>query len=73
MDRDAVAVGAVRTAIGKRNGALAQQQAVDLTGQALRELGERTGIDPAVVDHGSTRSAGRSPSGTRSVPPARSS
>jgi acetyl-CoA acyltransferase len=50
MARDAVVVGAVRTAIGKRNGSLAQQHAVDLTGRVLRELGERTGIDPAVVD-----------------------
>ena len=41
---------AVRTAIGKRNGSLAQAHAVDLTGRVLRELGERTGIDPAVVD-----------------------
>ena len=50
MARDAVIVGAVRTAVGKRNGSLAQQHAVDLTGQVLRELAERTGIDPAVVD-----------------------
>jgi acetyl-CoA acyltransferase len=50
MAGDAVIVGAVRTAIGKRNGSLAQEHAVDLTGRVLRELGERTGIDPAVVD-----------------------
>ena len=48
--RDAVVVEAVRTAIGRRNGALAQAHAVDLTGQVLRELGERTGIDPVLVD-----------------------
>ena len=50
MARDAVIVGAVRTAVGKRNGSLAQQHAVDLTGRVLRELAERTGVDPAVVD-----------------------
>jgi acetyl-CoA acyltransferase len=50
MAGDAVIVGAVRTAVGKRNGSLAQQHAVDLTGRVLRELAERTGVDPAVVD-----------------------
>jgi len=50
MSRDAVIVAAVRTAIGKRGGALAGAHAVDLTGQVLRELGDRSGIDPAVVD-----------------------
>ena len=50
MAGDAVIVGAVRTAVGKRNGSLAQQHAVDLTGRVLRELAERTGIDPTVVD-----------------------
>src|SRR5215469_6551511 len=50
MARDAVVVGAVRTAIGKRNGALSQSHAADLSGQVLRELAARTGIDPALVD-----------------------
>ena len=50
MAREAVIVEAVRTAIGKRNGALSQSHAVDLSGQLLRELVARTGIDPAVVD-----------------------
>jgi acetyl-CoA acyltransferase len=50
MARDAVIVGAVRTAIGKRNGALSQQHAADLSGHVLRELAARTGIDPALVD-----------------------
>jgi acetyl-CoA acyltransferase len=50
MARDAVIVAAVRTAVGRRNGALAQAHAVDLTGQVLRALGERAGIDPALVD-----------------------
>ena len=47
---DAVIVEAVRTPIGKRNGALADVHPVDLAGQILRTLQERTGIDPAVVD-----------------------
>jgi acetyl-CoA acyltransferase len=50
MAREAVIVGAVRTAIGKRNGALSQAHAADLSGQVLRELAARTGIDPASVD-----------------------
>jgi acetyl-CoA acyltransferase len=47
---DAVIVEAVRTPIGKRNGALADVHPVDLAGQILRTMQERTGIDPAVVD-----------------------
>src|SRR5215472_14995270 len=50
MAREAVIVEAVRTAIGKRNGSLAQAHAADLSGQVLRELAARTGIDPAAVD-----------------------
>jgi acetyl-CoA acyltransferase len=50
MAREAVIVGAVRTAIGKRNGALSQAHAADLSGQVLRELAARTGIEPASVD-----------------------
>jgi acetyl-CoA acyltransferase len=50
MAREAVIVGAVRTAIGRRNGALSQAHAADLSGQVLRELAARTGIDPALVD-----------------------
>jgi acetyl-CoA acyltransferase len=50
MAREAVIVGAVRTAIGRRNGALSQAHAADLSGQVLRELAARTGIDPASVD-----------------------
>ncbi|MCX4096818.1 thiolase family protein [Nocardia sp. alder85J] len=48
--RDAVIVGAVRTPIGKRNGAYAAVHPVDLSAHVLRALAERTGIDPAVVD-----------------------
>jgi acetyl-CoA acyltransferase len=50
MAREAVIVGAVRTAIGKRNGALSQAHAADLSGCVLRELAARTGIEPALVD-----------------------
>jgi acetyl-CoA acyltransferase len=48
--RDAVIVDAVRTAVGRRNGALAQQHAASLSGHVLNALAERTGLDPASVD-----------------------
>jgi acetyl-CoA acetyltransferase family protein len=47
---EAFIAGAVRTAIGKRNGALAGVHPVDLAAHALRGLVDRTGIDPAAVD-----------------------
>jgi acetyl-CoA acyltransferase len=50
MPRDAVIVGAVRTPIGKRNGALRGIHPVDLSAHVLRALAERTGIDPGQVD-----------------------
>jgi acetyl-CoA acyltransferase len=50
MAREAVVVEAVRTPVGKRNGALSQTHPADLSGLVLRELAARTGIDPAVVD-----------------------
>ena len=51
-DRDAVIVGAVRTPVGKgkANGALHGVLPVDLLAHSLRELVERTGVDPAKVD-----------------------
>ena len=51
-DRDAVIVGAVRTPVGKgkANGALHGVLPVDLLAHSLRELVERTGVDPASVD-----------------------
>jgi acetyl-CoA acyltransferase len=51
-DRDAVIVGAVRTPVGKGkgNGALHDVLPVDLLAHSLRELVERTGIDPVTVD-----------------------
>ena len=48
--RDAVIVAAVRTPVGKRNGALAGVHPVDLSAHVLRTLAGRTGVDPAVVD-----------------------
>ena len=51
-DRDAVIVGAVRTPVGKgkANGALHDVLPVDLLAHSLREVVERTGVDPALVD-----------------------
>ncbi|MGQ0631391.1 MAG: thiolase family protein [Sporichthyaceae bacterium] len=48
--RDAVIVDAVRTPLGKRNGALAGVHPVELSAHVLRALVERTGIDPGQVD-----------------------
>ena len=45
--RDAVIIGAVRTPVGRRNGGLAGVHPVDLAGQILQDLGDRTGFDPA--------------------------
>ncbi|HEX3705350.1 MAG TPA: acetyl-CoA C-acyltransferase, partial [Mycobacteriales bacterium] len=48
--RDAVIVEAVRTPVGRRNGAYKDTHPVDLSAHVLETLAERTGIDPAVVD-----------------------
>ena len=48
--RDAVIVEAVRTAVGKRNGALAGVHPALLSGYILNALTERSGLDPAAVD-----------------------
>ncbi|GAA4825042.1 thiolase family protein [Streptomyces ziwulingensis] len=50
MKREAVIVGAVRTAVGKRGGGLRQVHPADLSATVLNALAERTGIDPEVVD-----------------------
>src|SRR5260370_35393017 len=50
MMAEAFIAGAVRTAVGKRNGALSGVHPVDLGAHALRALVERTGIDPGAVD-----------------------
>ena len=47
---DAYIVGAVRTPVGTRKGALADQHPADLAAHVLRELVNRTGADPAAVD-----------------------
>jgi acetyl-CoA acyltransferase len=48
--RDAVIVDAVRTPVGKRNGALAAVHPADLSAITLNAIIARTGIDPAWVD-----------------------
>ncbi|MCW2900154.1 MAG: acetyl-CoA acetyltransferase [Streptosporangiaceae bacterium] len=48
--RDAVIVAAMRTPVGKRNGALSGVHPVDLSARVLEALAERSGIDPVVVD-----------------------
>jgi acetyl-CoA acyltransferase len=48
--RETVIVDAVRTPVGKRNGGLSSMHAADLSAVVLKELAERTGIDPAIVD-----------------------
>src|SRR5215472_16757448 len=51
MMRDAVIVAAVRTPVGKRNGALAGVHPVDLSAHVLNALAERAGLtDPGEVD-----------------------
>ncbi len=47
---DAFIAGAVRTAVGRRNGALSGVHPVDLAAHVLHGLVERTGIDPAAVE-----------------------
>jgi acetyl-CoA C-acetyltransferase len=47
---EAYIVGAVRTPIGTRKGALAGLHPADLAAHVLRELVTRTGVDPAAVD-----------------------
>ncbi|MCJ0907235.1 thiolase family protein [Rhodococcus sp. ARC_M6] len=48
--RDAVIVDAVRTPVGRRNGALSGVHAVSLSAHVLTSLAERTGLNPALVD-----------------------
>ena len=47
---DAVIVDAVRTPLGRRNGALADWHPVDLAAHTLRALVDRNDLDPAVID-----------------------
>ena len=48
--RDAVIVEAVRTPVGKRNGALSGVHPTDLSAHVLNALAERASLDPAEVD-----------------------
>ncbi|MGN6782502.1 MAG: acetyl-CoA C-acetyltransferase [Marmoricola sp.] len=48
--RQAYLVDAVRTAVGKRNGALAGVHSADLGAHVISALVDRTGIDPGAVD-----------------------
>jgi acetyl-CoA C-acetyltransferase len=48
---DVVVVEAVRSAVGKRNGALAAIPAPELLADVLQALIERSGVDPAKVGH----------------------
>src|SRR5688500_5866469 len=48
--RDAVIVGAVRTAVGRRNGRLSPIRPDDLAALALAELVKRASIDPTEVE-----------------------
>src|SRR2546426_3116981 len=50
MPRDAVIVEAVRTPIGRRGGALKDVGPDDLAAFVLREIVDRSRIDPAAVD-----------------------
>jgi acetyl-CoA C-acetyltransferase len=47
---DAYVVEAVRSPVGRRNGALAQMHPVDLGAYVLEELLRRSGVDPVAVD-----------------------
>jgi acetyl-CoA acyltransferase len=49
-EREAVIVDTLRTAFGKRGGKLANWHPVDLLALALKELVDRSGVDPARVD-----------------------
>src|SRR5919197_3845907 len=48
--RDAVIVGAVRTAVGRRNGRLSPVRPDDLAAHVLRELVARVGVDASEVE-----------------------
>src|SRR5438067_8789706 len=48
--REAVIVGAVRSPIGKRNGSLKDFHPVDLLAEVLKEVVNRTGVDPGQIE-----------------------
>ena len=47
---EAFVVAAVRTPVGRRGGALAHMHPADLSAVVLRELIERSGVDPSAID-----------------------
>ncbi|HEX9065868.1 MAG TPA: acetyl-CoA C-acetyltransferase [Streptosporangiaceae bacterium] len=47
---DAYIVGAVRSPVGRRNGGLSSVHPADLAAHVLRELLDRTGVDPEAVE-----------------------
>ncbi|GED99991.1 acetyl-CoA acyltransferase [Gordonia spumicola] len=47
---EAVIVGAVRTPVGRRGGALAAWHPVDLLGAAIADVVDRSGVEPALID-----------------------
>lgn len=47
---EAVIVDAVRSPLGRRNGALSDWHPADLAAETLKALAERTSLDPALVD-----------------------
>lgn len=49
-DHEPVIVGALRTPVGKRGGGLQKWHPVDLLGETLRQLVERSGINPVDLD-----------------------
>ena len=49
-DHEPVIVGALRTPVGKRGGRLQKWHPVDLLGETLRQLVERSGVNPADLD-----------------------
>ena len=51
LSKDLVLVDGVRTPMGEFNQSLARISAIDLGAHAARALFERTGIDPATIDH----------------------
>ncbi len=50
MPRDVVIVEAVRTPLGRRNGALSGWHPVDLTAHVLKALVDRVGLDPVLIE-----------------------
>src|SRR5438045_6078376 len=48
--REAVIVEAVRSPIGKRNGSLKELHPVDLLAEVLKEVVNRTGVDPGQIE-----------------------